>query len=238
MKVSMNGMRPMGIALTSGIAVVMAVAMASGTAMAGNAFADARLTGVQGAPMEVRLEHEMGGTSWMHVHAGGLSMRATGETTTPFGLVGRSFEAFSADLKRELSLQGAVFAPQPITAAPTLAGGMSQARAELVSELFYVNYTPTLSAAEKAALQVAVWEVIYDDGVSVTEGAFAMRKNAAVASLSQGYLEQLSGEAGKRANLVAFTATNASDLITIAVPAPGAAALLAMGGLALARRRR
>lgn len=122
---------------------------------------------------------------------------------------------------------------------------LGPAGADLMSELFGRFY-PTLNLSsndECAAFQAAVWEIVYDPNLVINNPGDSYLidftpagagVNAVVLPLAQSYLNALDGT-GPRATLDAFTHPTAQDQI---VPAPTGLALLGLGGLAAARRRR
>lgn len=133
----------------------------------------------------------------------------------------------------------------PAPLAPEGGGGftfpLGPAGADLMAELFgrfysTLNFT---SNVDCAAFQTAVWEIVYDPNLTINglgDSYFIDfgANNAAVLPLAQSWLNALDGT-GPRASLDAFVNPDFQDQI---IPAPGTLALLGLGGLLAARRRR
>lgn len=124
-----------------------------------------------------------------------------------------------------------------------------------------VTSNATATAANYAAFQVAIWEIVYDtsstSSYDVTTGNFRASNNSTVTSQANTYLSTVSGSAFDadnvlkkngtalaRANVVGFevrTGSNgeAQDQIAVVAPAPPAVVLLLSGLVPfLAFRRR
>ncbi|MCC6321392.1 MAG: PEP-CTERM sorting domain-containing protein [Phycisphaerales bacterium] len=128
-------------------------------------------------------------------------------------------------------------------------GALGKAR---MRELFgrFFNGLNTGSAIDGAAFQFAVWGIVYDANLVLNEPAdtYILRDSAglfpfaggsdpafnAAFAQAQTFLSQIDGT-GPLADLIALTNPNDQDQI---IPAPGALALLGLGGLAAGRRRR
>lgn len=114
------------------------------------------------------------------------------------------------------------------------------------------NYAPVINApggtgTDAAALQVAIWEALYDTTANLSTGAFTLLNqatNAAVTSKAITYLTSLySGHGGTYLTssatwLDAPLGAGQDVIIAMPIPEPAAIILLGTGLLALARHRR
>lgn len=109
------------------------------------------------------------------------------------------------------------------------------------------NSVALASAVNSAAFQVAIWEIIYDDGLDLTRGSFEARGNNAVTSLAQNWLNSLSGVVGAY-DLTFFSARHRQDLVSGSptppsgpgpIPLPAGVVLLlgGLGAMGALRRR-
>jgi len=112
-----------------------------------------------------------------------------------------------------------------------------------IDELMSWAYAGVSSPTQSTALQLAIWNVIYDNDNDVTAGFFnvvdfsATTLNSAVALAANGFLTGSIGATVTRHYLVA---TNADSQDVLVIPTPGSLALAGLGlaGLAVTRRRR
>ena len=121
-------------------------------------------------------------------------------------------------------------------------GGMGAAKADLVRELFGRFYTPAfgsiLSANAAEAMQLSIWEIVFENGGSLGLGsgnAQFTNDNAAAVALAGTYLSALDGTGPRNFDIVVMSANGVQDQI---IPTPGTLALLGLGALATKRRRR
>jgi hypothetical protein len=143
--------------------------------------------------------------------------------------------------------------PQTVTLSSTDVIGTAEAQkaAWLFNSYASVVHGASGTAAMAAGLQLAIWEVLYDKGLSltggdnfwaVTTGSYAT--SAAAIDAGSGYLAGLSaaGDAYKTASATVLDAAlgRGQDQITTAVPEPATVLLLGLGvaGLAVARRKK
>ncbi|SMX32996.1 thioester domain-containing protein [Maliponia aquimaris] len=154
----------------------------------------------------------------------------------------RQFVAYCLDITKQLlSSADYVETDTPWSFNPL---GTSVAR---VQSIFDANYAAVDTAAESAALQIALWNVIYDTDWDLTAGAFqAHSDDASVNAFAATFLANAQGYTGPKAyDLTFYEATGnprSQSLVTMSpvpVPAAGLLLLSALGaGAAMARRRK
>ncbi len=185
----------------------------------------------------------------------------TGTAGNPAGLQG-GYRAFCIELTQNVSpntsytYQTAALemAPQPATTVTP----MGAAKASAIRELFGRFYSPSfgfdingpgISNEEAAAMQLALWEIVYETASSSGPGpgaAFGLNfglaggnavfsGNASVLGLASGFLAALDGTGPQALDLIALTSDTAQDML---IPTPGAAVLAGLGLVAAGRRRR
>jgi hypothetical protein len=138
------------------------------------------------------------------------------------------------------------------TPYPTFSTGMGAARADRLEELFGRYYDiADDSNNNAAAFQVAVWEIVNDDTLSLNAGAFKLSTpSSTIGNLAQGWLNSINGT-GQTAKIGGLTSASYQDQVYFismdptpgpipSVPVPAAAwtggALLL--GLAVAKARK
>jgi hypothetical protein len=102
------------------------------------------------------------------------------------------------------------------------------------------------SNAQSAGFQLALWEIIYEKrgdnfDLDLGLGNLTITGNAAAIAAGQAFLDKLGGTVTQHWNLTFLESEKNQDLVTATpVPVPAAAGLLllALGGLAVAGRRR
>ncbi len=108
-----------------------------------------------------------------------------------------------------------------------------------LNRLFTSFYDVALSSAlNSAAFQVAIWELVYDDGLDLSMGDFRASGNSGVTSLAQDWLGSLAGVVGAY-DLTFFYSGASQDLVSGTPsqnPGPGpvpvpAGVVLLLGGL-------
>jgi len=140
--------------------------------------------------------------------------------------------------------------PQYVTVRTTdlFTSGSANAGAK-VSWLFN-SYAGAIHArgtnTQAAALQLAIWEALYDSNQDLSAGAFRATATGAILTQAQTYLSALysSSYLGSQATWLDVDGANPNpayrgqDQITHGVPEPSTVLMMAMAGLALIRRRR
>lgn len=118
---------------------------------------------------------------------------------------------------------------------------MGMTKADYIRELWaIVNPSPTMTATQAAAMQAAIWEIVYEDSqawdvkthdTTDTMNSFKIDGDDTVEALANTWLGYLDG-AGSYANIVALSNEHYQDYV-VRVPVP-AAVLLGMLGLGAA----
>lgn len=114
---------------------------------------------------------------------------------------------------------------------PYFSGDMGQTKADQISKLWGMPFSPTMSANAAAAMQLAIWEIVAGDKFTITGS-----RDYGAGQL----LLDLASYNGPKANLIALTGPG-QDYVIATVPEGGATlVLLGLGvcGLAAFRRTR
>ena len=150
-----------------------------------------------------------------------------------------------------------VTAAENAPSGPVAPGPMCAAKAGVVRDLFarwinsssgYVSGSIADRDAKSAAFQVVLWEITHENfsattsqgivsQLSLSQGAFRASLSGASASWYSQIVASLGVGGFQAANLQGLTNDTAQDQIMLAVPAPGAIALLGLAGLTKRRRR-
>lgn len=146
-----------------------------------------------------------------------------------------TFQAFCMDLGQGIRGGNSyMFTVTPVENAPIPGGGMGVTKANRLRELWGRHYQPNFSNTQAAAFQISVWEIIFDSGLQIRSGYIRFDGSNSTEDLAQSWLNSLNGNSAYYAPVYALTNSHAQDML---VPTPGAAALLGVGGLLMARRR-
>jgi hypothetical protein len=108
---------------------------------------------------------------------------------------------------------------------PTL-GPMNAEKADTISKLWSMAYSPNMTQSQAAALQLAIWDSVVDNDHNLSTGNFRVTGNDYGA---QTLLNNLATYTGDGTNLIALTHSQYQDFAIAAVPAPGALALGSLG---------
>lgn len=147
-----------------------------------------------------------------------------------------TFKAFCIDLGQTIGFGSTnSFTKNAIEAAPIPGGGMGNAKADLLRELWGRHFLGINSNVKGSAFQAAVWEIVFDTGLDLTAGTVRISGNADVINQTNAYLTSLTGNSAYFAPVYALSSSSTQDML---VPTPGAIALLGLGGIAMGRRRR
>lgn len=150
---------------------------------------------------------------------------------TDGGSVFGNFAAFCVELTEYLRL------PNDYVMTQSLFAGETLERMETLYSTSIQNVDDGIGddSVDAAAFQVALWDIVYDDGASVTDGAnasFRISGNAAVATRANEFLSSLDGASNTVSGLTFIQADGSQDLVLMAtMPVPGASLML-FGGLA------
>jgi len=180
------------------------------------------------------------GGSWTGTLAG--SMNWTRDNVTPgtySGLQG-SFSSFCIEVTQHVAFGGTytydvTMTPNAPTPDINFNLPMGNTKASQLSELFGRYYSSLAGNTDFGAFQMAVWEIVYDTGTSVSNGVFQIRNAVPSETLANTWLGSLDGSGPLMGGLFALSNREAQDQI---VPAPGVLALAGAGGLLVTRRRR
>ena len=174
------------------------------------------------------------GSQFNNITAGKANF--TGDTNNPAGLQGM-FMGFCLELAQGISAGNTYtnYYVEPLTGVPDPGTNISAAKADRIAELWGEEYVNLDTADEFAAFQIAIWEIVTDNTLSLTSGTLRVGSGS-VRTLANTMLAKVDGQGPRAAGLFAIASDHNQDFV---VPAPGAG-VLAFSGLVLglSRRRR
>ena len=157
-----------------------------------------------------------------------------------------TFQGFCIDLTEYVQVgHDYSWTTHPVADSPTSnAGPMGAVSAANLGRLFANRYTALASAANQnqayAAFQIAVWEIVFDDGLDLSGGSLkCTNAPSGTIALAQSWLDTLGS--GQGWNLITIDdepGCAQGHQGYVLTPTPGAAALLGLGGMVSGRRRR
>ncbi len=190
----------------------------------------------------------------MNVYAGELQFKTLSGTTAPGYTIGQSLSTFCMDLSQNVS--NGVLTLVGLETGPVPGPQMGADRASLLRNLYATSYASAFaSSTNAAAFQIAVWEIINEANVDVSQGArglanidvsagdFRVTNNATARAQANSFLDLafLAFKDGLTGfNLMAGVSPTSQDQIFItSVPMPTAAGLgfAGLAGMGLRRRR-
>ncbi|MGH7242255.1 MAG: PEP-CTERM sorting domain-containing protein [Phycisphaerales bacterium] len=181
------------------------------------------------------------GNSWTGTIAGSMNWtRDIGNPGTYAGLQG-NFSTFCIEVTQHVGFGGTydyfqnTVANGPYPADINFNLPMGGTKAGQLAELFGRQYNTLATNTDFGAFQMAVWEIVYDNGSDVNSGVFQIRNAATEQALANTWLSSIDGSGPIMGGLFALSSAEAQDQI---VPGPGSFALAGFGGLVAARRRR
>ena len=140
--------------------------------------------------------------------------------------------------------------PQYVTVRTTDSFTAGSANAGAKVSWLFNTYASVIHATgtntQAAALQLAIWEALYDSSQDLSAGAFRGSGNSAILTQAQTYLNALysSHYLGSQATFLDVDGTNTNpaysgqDQITHGVPEPSTLLMMGLAGLGVMRRRR
>ncbi len=162
---------------------------------------------------------------------------------TPEGFV-QNFYTYCVDATQYLR------DPQYVTVRSTDSFTAGSANAGAKVSWLFNSFASTIRTSgtniQAAALQLAIWEALYDTSQNLSGGSFRTNASGAILTQTQSYLTALYSSAylGSRATWLDVDGANSNpayrgqDQITHSVPEPSTLMMMGLASLALFRRRR
>ncbi len=132
--------------------------------------------------------------------------------------------------------EGVVHDFTPMTPA---AAGLSQHQQDSLARLWHGYRAAATTIDTSAAFQLAVWEIVHDDGLDVTAGAFTVNSWGDPRDTAQSWLTAIANDASPAPALefIVLHSPTVQDQILL-VPTPASALLMGAATLLRAGRRR
>ena len=229
------------------LSLICGLAAAAGT-LASGAAADTvemRFQDVDG--QTVKFYHDGG---LIHAWAGQMNWTKGDDNSGLGERLASSFHTFCIEVTEHVESADVVYevvdveeSPYPGSDASGGSSGLGADKALLLQKLWGRHYADALTDDwTRAGFQLAIWEIVYDGDLSLSEGAFQIQNGHnntdTAGNIAAGYLTDLNGYTGPLASLAALRHDGRQDQL-VAVPSPAAAAggLVLLGGLLVQRRR-
>ena len=161
-------------------AAVVGLALASQCAFASDNI-DATLNGFEysGKTNAVTVDWSFNDSNWSKAYAGAFS--------GTFDLNSESFISFCVEVTQHAAAWGATASYTEASFSSTVAGNLTN-----LANKYYSSVSDSLTSA---AFQMAVWEVVLEDGAfDLTSGAFKVKNSAAAISLAQSWLNGINDD--------------------------------------------
>ncbi len=183
------------------------------------------------------------------VIAGAFALKSDPATTSYSDAAG-NFVAFCLDVFNNLTNPPGEYEVTSTPFVSTGSPGDISDRIGDVEKLFNTAYAGVdlSDDNQSAGFQLALWEVVFEDttglftGFDLADGAFTVSTDTNVFNTAKGYLDNIDGPNTGSYQLTYLQSTQGGqNLVTMApipLPAGGVLLLGALGGLAVARRRR
>ena len=161
-------------------AAVVGLALTSQGAFASDNI-DATLNGFEysGKTNAVKVDWSFNGSAWSQAYAGAFS--------GTFDLNSESFIAFCVEVTQNSAAWGVSSSYTEASFSSTIAGNLTN-----LANKYYSSVNDSLTSA---AFQMAVWEVVLEDGAfDLNSGAFKVKNSAAAISLAQSWLNGINDD--------------------------------------------
>lgn len=152
-----------------------------------------------------------------------------------------TFDTYCVDLSQNVK-DGKTFTFDVISMVDA---GYTALQQSLLRNVWTAYKSSADSKNEVAALQLAIWEIVYDNDLNTATGSFKVNSSNTLKTLAQTLVTAASNLVSNPApgfeplNLVVLRSNTAQDQITeVPVPAPGPVALAGLGLLLAAPRRK